>query len=118
MEDLCTSKDLLRNKAFGAMLGLTVALVFAQAVWPRANIWFAVPLLLSWASFCGVNAVRCGRVHCLATAPLFVIGALVLLLIHHRVVLISDVAFNAALLGGVFLAGLAEIPFGMYVKRS
>lgn len=114
----CKARDLTGTKAFVGILILTAVLIVGQVVWPQGNPWLAFALLLSWAGFCGANAIRCRRLHCFFTAPIFFLGAMAILFHRLGFVRVSEFWLNWFVLGGAALALLAEIPFGKYIKQS
>jgi len=118
MTESCQQRDLIRSGWFIAMWGWTAAAIAGQIVWPAANVWFSVALLLAWAAFCGFNARRCGRLHCYFTPPVLLLGALAILLLHFHLADFSGHWINLFLLTGVAFSCLAEIVFGRYFPRG
>lgn len=65
---------------------------------------------------CAVNAVRCGRLHCYVTGPLFLLAAIWSLLSAVSLVSLYPNILMPVVLVIALLANLAEIPFGRYIK--
>lgn len=118
MDESCKQRDLIRSKWLVLMLALTAGAVAGLVLWPSANVWFSVGLLLSWAAFCGVNARRCRRTHCYLTAPILFLGAVGVLLLHYGVVHFPGHWINVFIFGGVAIGCLAELAFGKYVRKA
>jgi hypothetical protein len=114
MSDVCTTVDLVQNRGFLAMWGLTIVLIMGQILWPESNLYLAPGLLGSWGVFCSVNAVRCGRMHCRITGPLCLLGAVTVMLMSRGVVPLSGDGFNAIFLVGIAAAFGVEAVFGKY----
>ncbi len=118
MVESCEQRDLIRTKMFPMMLGPTAGLVAGQILWPQGSVVFSVALLLSWAAFCGMNARRCGRRHCYFTAPILLLGAAAVLLLHFDLVRFPGHWVNAFVLIGVLFSCVAEAVFGRYVGKA
>lgn len=110
----CRSRDLVRGRSFLLMWVWTSALITGQFVWQTAAPWLAATLLLSWGSFCTVNMIRCGRLHCYITGPVFLVAGTALLLLLLGAVSFPGAWINALALGALALGILLEIWRGKY----
>ncbi len=83
---------------------------------PRPVLW---TLALAVAgSLCVANAVRCGRLHCHITGPLFLIAAVVSILRGFEIVAWSWNRIGAVIALGTAFAYLLECFVGRYVRRN
>lgn len=85
-----------------------------------AAIW---PVLLSWmGGVCLVNAKRCGRRHCYATGPFFLVLAVVSLLYGFRILPLGPSGWRTLavvlLVGSCALCCLPEWIWGRYVAAN
>ena len=82
----------------------------------RAALWTAA--LTAMGTACVVNAFRCGRVHCYAMGPFFLLMALVSLLYGLGVAPLGEHGWNIitliVLFGAAVLYWLPEVFFGRY----
>lgn len=118
------SRDLLRDRsAASVVFGLPIlALVVSGAASVnfalRTAIWVAA--LSAMGVACVVNARRCGRVHCYATGPFFLIMAGVTLLYGLGLVPLGARGWSwislAVLVGAVVLCCVPEALFGRYYR--
>src|SRR6516164_11611984 len=78
------ARDILQSRgATAAFYGLPVLAIVASGFLASGSLWrpiIWVVALTTMGLACTVNALRCGRVHCYITGPLFFLGALVALL--------------------------------------
>ena len=118
----CKSRDILSRPALAFVaFGLpTIAILVAGTsyfsdLW-RTLVWAAALTVMGAA--CIVNARRCGRVHCYATGPFFVVMAVVTLLYGFGVLPLGRGGWNpiglAILVGAIALCCLPEVLFGKY----
>lgn len=119
------SLDLLSDRfATIAIYWFPVALLVASGFFAVSNtlrtvIW-AVALTTTGVG-CVVNALRCGRVHCYATGPFFLLMAAVAVLYGFGVAAPGPRGWNTialvTLVGGIGLYYLPELFFGRYRRR-
>lgn len=87
---------------------------YLVAVWP--------PVLLFMGTMCLANARRCGRTHCFATGPFFLLLALVSLLYGLGVVPLGGKGWDGLawtlLAGSLALTYGADELFGRYRRRA
>lgn len=114
----CRQRDLIRSRWLLLMLVMTAGTIAGQMLWPAANVWFSVGLLLSWAAFCGINARRCTRTHCYLTAPILLLGAVGILLLHFGVVHFPGYWINILIFGGIAVGCISEMVLGRYVRKT
>jgi hypothetical protein len=85
----------------------------------RGVIWAAALAVMGFG--CSINALRCGRVHCYATGPFFLIMAAVAVLYALKVVSLGAHGWSTisivTLAGGIALYYVPEILFGRYRRR-
>jgi hypothetical protein len=115
----CTDKDLVSRNTFWLLWGLPVAVVLLGAYLgplARALIW--PPAFLVMAAGCFVNAVRCGRLHCYLTGPLFLAAAGASVLVGLDVLALPWSWIGIGTLGGTVLACVPEWTRGRYVGRT
>lgn len=119
------SHDILSNRmAAGAVFWLPAAVLIASGFlhigqgW-RTAVWVAA--LTTMGVACVANAIRCGRVHCYATGPFFLIVAVVALLYGLGVMPLGRHGWNVISLtvvaGAMVLYLLPETFLGRY-RRS
>ena len=115
----CSKADDLVGRKWGIWLWCvpTLALVLGLS-WNAARPWLWIPALLIMGAGCMVNARRCGRLHCYATGPIFLLAAVCVILAEVHVVPLSPNVFALVVLGAAALACLAELPLGRYAGRS
>jgi len=116
------ARDILSNRLVtGAVFWLpAIALVASGFLdigqgW-RTAVWIVA--LTTMGAGCIVNALRCGRVHCYATGPFFLIMAMVALLYGLDLVQLGKHGWNliaaTVLVGAIALYWLPEVFFGRY----
>lgn len=119
------SRDLLADRfATIAIYWLPIGLLIASGffrisdAW-RSAIWAAAFGVMGFG--CSLNALRCGRVHCYATGPFFLIVAVVAVLYGLKVVPLGAHGWSTisivALAGGIALYYIPEMLFGRYRRR-
>jgi hypothetical protein len=104
-----------------AVYGLPIIVVAIAGFLPMSNaargaVWAAA--LVTMGAGCVVNALRCGRVHCYATGPFFLLMAAVAVFYGLGMVPLGPRGWNTialvTLIGGVTLYYLPEALFGKY----
>jgi hypothetical protein len=115
------ASDFLQNLgATAALFGLPVVAIVASGFlapgspW-RSIVWAAALATMGFA--CTLNALRCGRVHCYITGPLYLLGALVALLSALAIVHLNQTGWNVFAGGLILFTCLAycfESVFGRY----
>ncbi len=119
------SLDLLSDRfATIAIYWFPIAVLIASGFFAIGNAWrsaiWAIALV-TMGGGCVVNALRCGRVHCYATGPFFLLMAAVAVLYALGVVPLGPRGWNTialvTLVGGVALYYLPELFFGRYRPR-
>ncbi len=82
----------------------------------RTGVWTGACLIM--ATGCLINAMRCGRLHCYWTGPLFLLGAIASLLYGLSLLPLGDNGWGiigySLLAGVVFLTYLPEMFLGRY----
>jgi hypothetical protein len=86
---------------------------FSMARW-RPELWIAS--LSVAGALCLINAVRCRRMHCLITAPVFLIGALLTALNTASVIAIPWKELGWGVVVGLGVGMLAEMLVGRYAR--
>lgn len=116
------SVDLLSDRfATIAIYWLPIVVLVASGFFAISNGWrsaiWAVALVVMGVG-CLVNALRCGRVHCYATGPFFLLMAAVALLYGLGVAPLGPRGWNTialvTLVGGIALYYVPELFFGRY----
>lgn len=72
--------DRVSSKIGWLVWGLPMALLLAGEFWGEAHVRLWIPALVVAGAACFVNAARCGRLHCHFTGPLYLFGAVAILL--------------------------------------
>lgn len=116
------SNDLLAGRfATIAIYWLPIAVLVASGFFaignaPRTVIWAVA--LITMGVGCLVNALRCGRIHCYATGPFFLLMAGVAVLYGFRITPLGTHGWNTislvTLIGGIALYCVPELLFGRY----
>ncbi|MGH7556358.1 MAG: hypothetical protein ACREMD_00970 [Gemmatimonadota bacterium] len=104
-----------------ALLGwcVPIALIVLGSIVEAWILWLWIPAFLAIGITCLVNAARCGRIHCYAVGPIFLVAALLLGLIGVGVLPDSRVGdIGIAVLVGVILAYGYEWLTGHRYARS
>jgi hypothetical protein len=120
------SRDLLSDRlATIVIYWLPIAALVASGFFAVTNtlrtaIWAVA--LITMGVGCVLNALRCGRVHCYATGPFFLIMAAVAVSYGVGVLPLGPRGWSTVslvtLVGGFALYYLPELFFGMYRPRS
>ena len=108
--------DLIGGPAFWLAALVTLAALTLWAFWHVGGLWLGAGVLLMWSVFSAVNALRCGRVHSIITAPVYLLGAAAMGL-NAVGVMDARTWLPWGLASGLVLAHLAERPFGRYLRR-
>jgi hypothetical protein len=121
MKDSCvpgqgSARDLTHTVWAWLLWCIPVALLIAGGAWRQGGAWLWALAFAVMGAGCLANAMRCGRVHCYVTGPLFVLAAVWSLLSALGVTPLHATVLSLLVLGLVSLAFLAEIPFGRYGK--
>lgn len=120
----CKARDILSRPLLAAALFVLppIAMVvsgtsYFSNAW-RTAVWTAA--LGVMAAGCILNARRCGRVHCYATGPFFLVMAGIALLYGSGVLPLGRGGWNliglTTLIGAVVLCCLPELILGKYRK--
>ncbi|MGH7542649.1 MAG: hypothetical protein ACREK7_01810 [Gemmatimonadota bacterium] len=99
---------------------MPIGMIAIGIFFPAWTLWLLTPAFLMIGLTCTVNALRCGRLHCLATGPLFLVAALLYGLVGAGLLPEGWVGeIGGGLLVGVALAYGAELLLGRrYLARS
>lgn len=117
--------DLLRRPlsfmtGWGLPLLIIISLNLARGTMPSAAIILILSGAFTWMGVaCVVNALRCGRLHCLLSGPIFLIGAALILLVGFDVLSLGLVRVDHiiyATAGLVMLTFLLEWIWGASVN--
>ncbi len=120
------SSDLLSERfATIVIYWLPIAVLIASGFFKLGGAWrtaiWAVALITMGVG-CVVNAVRCGRVHCYATGPFFLLMAAVAVVCGLGIAPFGPWGWNTialvTLIGGIALYFLPERFFGRYRQRA
>ena len=112
------SSDLACGGSALLLWGLPVAALIVGANFPNVRLLLWIPAFLVMGAACSVNAARCSRLHCYVTGPLFLLGAIYLVLWGFHVAPMQLNIFLNSIVGIALLARLAEFPLGKYRKRA
>lgn len=113
----CEADDLVGRKSGMLLWCLPTLAIFVGLTWDAARPWLWIPALFVMGIGCAVNARRCRRVHCYITGPIFLLGAIYMILAEGNMVPLRPNIFVLLVLGGAALACATELPFGRYVNR-
>lgn len=116
------SRDLLSNRVAVVVAFWVPALILVASgflamsqTW-RTALWTVA--LTTMGVACVANALRCGRVHCYATGPFFLLAALMALLYGLGIARLGSHGWNligtAVLIGAVVFCWLPEAFLGRY----
>jgi hypothetical protein len=73
MSNQCGRTDLVQSRACWLLWGVPIAMLVAGATLPAARTLLWTPAFAIAGIACVVNARRCGRLHCFATGPLYLL---------------------------------------------
>jgi copper chaperone CopZ len=110
--------DLVRGRLAWLLWGLPALAGVIGVGWSsaRASLW--IPALVVAGSACLINASRCGRLHCVMTGPLFLIGALATGIDAAGVVAIDWRWILGAMVVGTVVAFGIEAFRGTYISGA
>lgn len=109
-----SARDLTRGTSAWLLWCLPIALLLVGGAWHRGMAWLWTVAFAVMGAGCAVNAMRCGRLHCHVTGPLFLLAAIWSLLSASGVVALHPNVLMLVVIAIAVLAHLAEIPFGRY----
>ncbi len=115
-QDQGAHRDLTRGISACLLWYLPIALLIVGGTWPRGEAWLWTVAFAIMGTGCAINAVRCARLHCYVTGPLFLLAALWCLLAAMGVVSLHAKMLISSVFAIALLAHLAEIPFGRYAS--
>ena len=113
----CEANDLVGRRSGILLWCLPTLAILVGLNWNVARPWLWIPALLVMGIGCVVNARRCGRLHCYITGPIFLLGAIYVVLAEESIVPLRPNIFVLVVLGGATLASATELPFGRYANR-
>jgi hypothetical protein len=113
---VCSPNDLTGRKTAWLFWYVPILLVLAGASWSRGRVWLWVPAFVVMGVGCLANVVRCERIHCYVTGPLFLLAAVFVALSALGIVALHPDLFLLVVFGACCLAHCAEIPLGRYRK--
>jgi uncharacterized membrane protein YecN with MAPEG domain len=106
--------DLVGTQVYWAAIGLTLASGVPFVLFPRMRAWLGCAVLLMWTMFFAANAVRSRRTHSVLSAPVYLLGSIVLA--GTAANLIQPQAWMVWALGaGILIANLSQRIFGKYL---
>ncbi len=114
----CSARDLTGRKTAWFLWYVPILLVIVGSSWDRERLWLWVPAFAVMGASCLANAVRCGRIHCYITGPLFLLAAVFVALSAWGMVVLHPGLFLLVVLGTCCLAQCAEILFGKYRRGA
>lgn len=114
----CSPGDLTGQKAAWILWYLPIVLLVVGLNWDRGRVWLWIPAFAVMGAGCLANAIRCRRIHCYFTAPLYLLAAVFVALSALGVVTLHPKLFLLIVLGACCVALCAEIPLGKYRKRA
>ncbi len=110
--------DLVERRIAWLVWGLPKSMLVVGVFWSEARVWLWTPALLVAGIACLVNAVRCGRLHCYFTGPLYLLAALATVLSSLHIVPLHWAWILAAIVSGMVLAYMLEGAQGKYVRKA
>ncbi len=114
----CRKEDLACGSSALVLWYLPTLALFVGLAWVEARPWLWIPALVVMGVACLVNAARCGRLHCFATGPIYLLAALYVSLATVGLAPMRGGLFLLVVLGITIVACLAERPLGTYRKRA
>lgn len=109
-----SGRDLTHGVSAWLLWYLPIGLLIAGGTWQRGLAWVWMAAFAVMGTSCAVNAMRCRRLHCYVTGPLFILAAIWSLLSAVGVVALHPDVFMLVIIAIALVANLAEIPFGQY----
>ena len=110
--------DLTAKKSAWLLWYIPAAAIAVGSFWTPARAWLWIPAFLVMGGGCLANAIRCGRLHCYLTGPLFILAVLYVALSVFGVVPLHPGLFLLIVLGASCLAVCLEMPFGRYRRKE
>ena len=110
--------DLISSKLAWLLWYIPLAVFILGAHWEKGRVWVWVPALMVAGISCVINAKRCGRFHCCLTGPLYLLGALAVLLSGLGVMALRWNWIFSVILGGSVLAFVPEWIGHKYTGRD
>jgi len=114
----CSARDLTGRRTAWFLWYVPILLVIVGSSWDRGRLWLWVPAFAVMGAGCLANAIRCGRIHCYITSPLFLLAAVFVTLSACGIVVLHPGVFLLVVFGTCCLAQCAEILFGKYRRRA
>lgn len=118
MSETCASRDLVCTRWAWLLWCLPTILLVVGFNWPVGRPWLWIPALLLAGSGCIANAGRCGRLHCYATGPFFLLATVYVALAEFHIVPLEPRDFLLVLIVVTAAAYLAEFPLGRYARKA
>lgn len=115
MEESEVARDLTCGGAGRWLFNVAWLAVAVGAFWEAALYWLWIPAFLAAGAGCLWNILRCGRVHCFLTGPLYVAAAAYLGAARLGVVPLRPLVLLVVVFGLSLLARLAERRLGRYL---
>ena len=110
----CSKNDLISRKIGIVLWGLPTLFLVIGILRVEARLWLWTPALLVMGAACVANVVRCKRLHCYFTGPLFLLGAAATMLRGLNIVALPWSWIGYTLLGGTLVAFVPEWIRGKY----
>jgi hypothetical protein len=112
----CRANDLTCGGRGVFLWCLPIAAVVVGCLWPTIRVWLWIPAFLVMGMGCLANVIRCGRVHCYLTGPLFLLAGVYLVLAEIHLVPMHPAVLVDTVVVLTLLAYIAEFPLGKYRK--
>jgi hypothetical protein len=106
--------DLVGTPAFWLTIAVTLCALVPFAMFPIMRAWLGVAVLLMWACFFSVNAMRSRRTHSIISAPVYLLAAALLAGNAWGLVAV-DISMVWLLGAGIIAANLSERLIGKYL---
>ena len=114
----CSANDLTGRKTAWFIWYVPILLVIVGSSWSRGRVWLWVPAFAVMGVGCLANAVRCGRMHCYFTGPLFILAAIFVALSGLGVVSLHPGLFLLDRLECVLPRGMCRDSVGQIPKTK
>ena len=119
MTDACAREDLVNRKISWLLWRIPLAaIVLGIALDPPARTLLWTPAFLVSGVACAVNAVRCRRVHCYISGPVFLLAAAATLMLYFEVAPLRWSWIGIGVVVGTLLAYLPEAIRGKYLGKA